>query len=104
MARHYKFTKKKQSMRGLIAFAGALLSVAAFVFVLADSFDKHGKGSVYLGSLGVLALIISFATLLLSSFAVKEEETYKFIPYAGFILSAISFLLWIALYVMGFLL
>lgn len=101
MARHFKFTRKKRSKKGLIALIGALFSGASFFYVVTNSFRHRGEGSVYLGSLGVFALFVSFAMLLISYQSTKEEDTYKLEPYLSLVLSIVTFFAWMALYMMG---
>lgn len=101
MARHFKFTRKKRSKKGVIALIGAIFSGVSFFYVVSESFHHRGEGSVYLGSLGVLSLFISFAMLLLSYQSTKEEDTYKFEPYFSLGLSIVTFFAWMALYMMG---
>lgn len=102
--KHYKFTKRKKSVRGIIALLLAVTAAVIFVLAVSEAFHKNGNGSVYLGSAGVLSLLFSVTSFVLAVLAVKEEDTFKTIPYAGLVLSIIMSLLWTAMYVVGFLL
>lgn len=101
---HYKFTKKKKSVRGIIAVLLSVASAASFVVMVINSFELDGGGSIYLGSAGVLSLLFSIAALVLSFFSIKEEDTFKAIPYTGFVFSIITTLVWALVYGVGFLL
>lgn len=102
--KHYKFTKRKKSVRGIIALFLSAASAVIFALVVVEAFKVDGNGSVYLGSVGVFSLLLSVASFVLAVLAVKEEDTFKTIPYVGLALSVIMSLLWVAVYVAGFLL
>lgn len=101
---HYKFTKRKKSVRGICALVLAVAAIAIFVAVVAESFHKSGNGSVYLGSAGVLSLLISVCALVLSVIAVKEEDTFKTVPYISLVCSVIITGVWGVVYAAGFIL
>lgn len=99
--RSYKFTEKKQSKRGIAAFVLAVISLAVFAFVVADSYHNRGGGSMYLGSAGVASMIIGMVSFVLALKSLREENSFKLFPYMATVTSFLSTGIWIALYVVG---
>lgn len=104
MKKHYKFTKKKRSLRGMIAILLSAASAVVFVAAVMSAFESRGNGSVYWGSAGVLSMLFAVSAFVFAVLAVKEEDTFKTIPYAGLVCSVIVSAAWIMVYVVGFLL
>ena len=102
--KHYKFTKRKKSVRGSLALILAVGAILILAVTVMESFHKGGNGSVYLGSAGVLALLISVCALILAILAVKEEDTFKTVPYISLVCSVLITGVWAAIYAAGFLL
>lgn len=101
--KHYKFTHKKKSVRGILAILFSIAAAVIFVVTVTASFQKKGNGSVYLGSMGILSLLFSITAFVLAILAVKEKETFRAIPYTGLGFSIFVLLIWIAVYTVGFL-
>jgi hypothetical protein len=100
--RSYKFTEKTHSKRGAAALMLALLSLVVFVFVVMDSFYSRGSGSMYLGSAGVAAMLLSIVALVEACKSLGDENSYKVFPLAGLFFSILAVGVWIALYAAGF--
>ena len=96
----YKFTEKAQSKKGIAAFFLAVLSIAIFIYVIVNSFHHGGNGSMYLGSAGVSSMLVA---LVLAVMSLREEESFKLFPYMSTVLSFLAAGMWIAIYVIGFL-
>ena len=100
----YKFTEKKQSKRGIIAFCIAMVSIGIFCYVVWNSYSHDGAGSMYLGSAGVASMLLSIVAFVISVLSLKEEDSFKVFPYLSFICSFLAMGTWIGLYVVGFML
>ena len=98
----YKFTKKKHSKRGMLACALAAASIFALIYMIAVSFLQDGNGNVYLGSAGVLALIVAAASFVEAIRSLREEDTFRAIPAASMALSVLAAGAWIFVYALGF--
>ncbi len=101
---HYKFTGKKHSKRGMLSGTLAAASIFALLFVLRSSFLQQGNGSVYLGSVGVLALVVAIIAFVQAVKSLREEDTFRAFPVLSLILSFVATGAWIALYTAGFVL
>lgn len=102
--RSYKFTEKKRSVKGAISCVGAVLSLILLVVMVVQAVGMAGNGGGYLGSVGIVALFIGVASFVEAVQAVQEKDTFRSLPYAGVVLSAVATVLWIALYLLGSLL
>lgn len=103
-SRNFKFTEKKKSIRGAVSCGGAVLSLILLAVMITEAVGMAGNGGGYLGSIGVIALFIGVASFIEAVQAVQEKDTFRTLPYAGVVLSAVATVLWIALYLLGSLL
>ena len=98
----YKFTDKTQSKRGILSFVLAAISIAVFMVVILLSFQNRGNGTMYLGSAGVSSMLLSVVAFVLAMISLGEENSYKIFPYLATVLSFLSLGIWVALYIVGF--
>lgn len=97
----YKFTEKTQSKRGITALLLAGISLAVLVFVIINSFQNRGAGSMYLGSAGVAAMLVGVVAVVLAIGSLREENSFKLFPYMATVMAFLATGVWIALYVVG---
>ncbi|MGN0482568.1 MAG: DUF6142 family protein [Lachnospiraceae bacterium] len=100
--RNYKFTAKKQSKKGITATVLSGVSLASLILAVEQSFVKKGNGSVYLGSVGLLALFLSVSALIVAVNGYKEEDKFRFFLNLGTFLSLLSTVIWVGIYGYGF--
>ncbi len=98
----YKFTEKSQSKKGIISFSVAAVLVLLYLIFVFLSFKEAGNLSTYYGSVGVLAMIFSIVTLIVSITSLLEEDTFKLFPRMAIGTSILAVFLWVGTYVMGF--
>ena len=91
-----------QSKKGIVAFFLAVLSIAIFIYVIVNSFHHGGNGSMYLGSAGVSSMLVALVAVVLAVMSLREEESFKLFPYMSTVLSFLAAGMWIAIYVIGF--
>lgn len=58
---------------------------------------------MYLGSAGVTSMLIAVVAFAFAVMSLREEESFKLFPYLGTVLSFLAAGVWIAVYVIGFL-
>lgn len=97
----YKFTEKKHSKRGIAATVTAVLLLSVYVTFLVLSFRGAGSLSVYYGSAGVFAMLLSFAGVVFAAGSMREENSFQFFPRLGLFLSMLSVACWVGTYTLG---
>lgn len=100
---HHKFRGKHLSKRGIAGLLLAVLSLALGIGMVAVSFLHQGSSSVYLGSGGVLSMLLALTAFILAVGSLREENSYKGIPVAASLMSGLALCSWIGVYVLGFL-
>ena len=99
--RRYKFTEKTWSKRGIVALIMALLSLIGLVAMAISSFQSAGNLSVYIACYGILAWMLAIVALVLAIRSLKEEDTFRMIPYISTVISVLAVLAWSAIYIGG---
>lgn len=98
----YKFTEKSHSKQGIRALVMALTSIVIAIAVVVISFQNAGNASVYIGSAGLFSMLLSLVALVIGIRSLREEESYKIFPGLGTFFSAVAFLGWLTVYIVGF--
>lgn len=99
--RKYKFTEKTLSKRGIAALSLAVISLVSCVVMTMMAFKKAGALNIYVACYGILAAIMAVVALILSIVSLREENSYRTIPYAATFLSIVGVLVWSAIYIGG---
>ena len=99
---NYKFTEKTHSKRGIVSFSISVVAILLYLIFVYLSFKGAGTLSMYYGSIGVFAMLLSVVALVTSIISLYEEDTFKIFPRLGFGTSIIASLCWIGTYVIGF--
>ena len=97
----YKFAHKKHSTKGKVSLALALLSFVAAVGMVICSIQSGGKATVYIGSSGLLALMLTAVSFILGLSSLSGED-YKLFSVLGSVSSGLMLAGWVAVYVLGF--
>ena len=92
--RSYKFTKKKHSFLGLIAFGLACVILMIYGIFIYLSYKDGGNLSAYYGGAGVLVMLASVVTLIIAILSLKEENSFQLFPRMAVGLSGISIFCW----------
>lgn len=100
-AHNYKFSGKVHSKKGIAGLVLALLSGVFAIVLITLSFLSKGNGSMYLGSGGVLALLLSVTSLLLAVQGLREENSYRFFPLLALGFGLLTLAGWSAVYAAG---
>ena len=63
----YKFTEKTHSKRGMVATGLAAALLVLYIVFIHFAFRADGKLSMYYGSAGVMAMLVSVITLVIAA-------------------------------------
>lgn len=99
----YKFTEKKHSRCGIMALLLSILLMGLYISIILYSFVQQGNVSMYIGSVGVVAMLLSVTGFGLSIKSCREEESYPLFPRLSLVWSMCSLLLWFGTYMFGWL-
>lgn len=98
---NFKFTDKRHAKRGIASMVLAVLSLAVFGGLIFVSFRMKGNGGVYIGSLGLTALIMNFVGLYEGIISFRETDKYYLFSKLGSILNVIIMVVWVSVFLMG---
>lgn len=79
----------------------AVVSLISFVIMTVLAFKSAGALNIYVACYGILAAIMAIVSLIVSIVSLREENTYRTIPYASTFLSIVAVLIWGAVYIGG---
>lgn len=97
----YDFTKQNHSVRGRISvlFGGISLGLLAVSSVC--SLLLHGKGGIYLGAMGLLAMGLSMYGFVLGLKSFSEKNRNLFWCKIGAVGNGILMVAWLSLFLIG---
>lgn len=99
----FRFTEKTHSKRGIAAFLLAAALVALYAFFVVWAYWKDSALSMYFGSAGVAAFLLSLAAFFLAVASMREESSYMLYPRLALLTSLLALLCWGGTYVWGLL-
>ena len=86
MRRHYIFTDKRESKKGILsAMLGAMSLISVFLTVY-FTWQNHGTAYVRYGVVTLLCLIFSVAGLVIGIMAKLEEDKFYLFAWIGIVL------------------
>ena len=97
----YKFTNKKQSVRGIISTIYLVLALGLVVYAIVLSFNAKGNAGVEIGALGMEALLVSAAGIAMGVYGFKEEDVFLRFPWIGTVVNTIVCLFLIGTVLVG---
>ena len=80
------------------------ISAVIFGTVVWFAYQSRGSVSMYLGSAGVASMLLGVVAFVLAIISLREENSFKFFPYLATLSSFLMTGVWVALYVVGFIL
>ncbi len=97
-----KFSNKSHAVNGIISTIVGVISVGIMIVLIIISYMNRGNAGVYVGAIGLSALVMSVVGLILGIKSFSERECYYLFSKIGSIINAIIILIWISIYVIGF--
>lgn len=88
----YKFTNKKQSVRGIVSSIFLVIAIGMIVYAIVLSFKAKGNAGAEIGALGMEALLVSVMGIIMGIYGFKEEEVFLRFPWIGTVGNTIVFL------------
>ena len=100
--RSYKFTEKKHSKLAIGSLITGAISGIVLAMFLVQAFRTKGNASVYYGSMGILAMSGTIASLIASLLSLREDKVFKILPISAVIINGILVVAWAVVYFIGF--
>lgn len=97
----YKVLKKKHSARGILSSVLAGISLLLFLASLFCSLVFHGNGGLYLGAMGLIAIVLSVYGFILGLQSLGERERDLLYCKVGALGNGVLMVVWLALFLMG---
>lgn len=98
----FRFTEKRHSKKGVISMLCAIVLVIAYFLFVGRAYQTGGTLSMYYGSAGIVAILLSGVNMSFSVMSLMEENSYMVFPRISFAMSALAILFWLGTYIMGF--
>lgn len=99
--KNYKFTDKQHSTEGIIS---TILAAPALIFLISGiviSFQNKGNGSIVVGLLGFLAMVISVAGFIIGLKSFKKEDVFFLFSYIGIIINTVIWFVMLCVIMVG---
>ncbi len=90
------------SRSGWIGLACGLASALLFLVVVVLSYRRAGEALFYVGSIGLIALVLSLGGMVLGIIGIREEKARPIPPRIALVIGAGMSVLLAALYIYGF--
>lgn len=99
--KHYKFTNKKTSRRGVGSTILFFCALAAIFYGIYLSFQAHGNGGTLVGVMGFGGLLLATAGLVLGLNSLKDEEVFHTFSWIGSVGNAVIWFFVLLLIMIG---
>lgn len=99
--RMYSFAEKKQSKRGITSTVLGVVSLIILLALIYIAFFTKGNGGLYLGSVGLLSIVLAIAGISYGLWSFREKDVYYTFSQAGSILNGCILAAWIFMVVIG---
>lgn len=100
--RMYKFTEKRHSRRAIVSFAVSSVLLIVYLAFVYLAYSRTEGVSAYYGSIGVMAMLVSVVSLIVSATSFIDEDSFQLFPRLSLITSILSTLCWVGTYILGF--
>jgi hypothetical protein len=99
--RKYKFTNKKHSVGGVLSTLMALVAIGLIVVSIVISFKARGEGGAEVGTLSLMALVVSVFGLIMGLLSYREIDRDNSFSFMGSLLNGIITILLVMLLFVG---
>lgn len=99
--RMYSFAEKRHSQKGILSTVLGGLSFLILCVLMYISFFSAGNGGVWLGAVGMTAIVLAALGLVSGLMSFRERDVFYFFSKTGSILSGVMLAIWIFFYLIG---
>lgn len=99
--RMYSFAEKKQSKRGITSTVLGVISLIILLVLVYIAFFTGGQGGIYLGSIGLLSIVLAIAGISYGLWSFRERDVYYAFSQVGSVLNGCILAAWIFMVMIG---
>lgn len=99
--RTYKFTEKSHSKRAIASFVVASMMFILYLVFVYLAYKGDGGLSTYYGSVGVMAMLLSVVSFIISITTFGEEDSFQMFPRLSLLMSVLASVCWVGTYISG---
>ncbi len=96
------YTDKKHALKGMIATVMAVMAFLLFAVIIFLSYKQRGQAKIWIGSMALFSILLSFVGFILGLMSFKGEDNYKLFSQLGSFLNVFVLVLWAMIYLIGF--
>lgn len=100
-SKSYKFSDKVHPIKGILSFAFAIFAIVSFFLTSYLSYTAKGNAGIFIGLVGVTALLFCVAGVVLALMALRQKDIHYRFPVAGGILCAVMLIGYAMMYTLG---
>lgn len=97
----YKFSNKHHSGKGILSLAFGVGACIMLVALIVIASKMHGKGSIYLGSSGLVSMMFSLIGFVIGVIGFFDSDCYKLFPRIGVIFNMVMLMVWASIFMIG---
>jgi hypothetical protein len=97
----YSFTEKRHSKGGIVSTIFSMVSLLIFFSLAVVSFFMKGEGGIYLGTIGLSAMVLSICGFIMGLASFSEEDTIYFFSKLGSVLGGLIMVGWLSIILFG---
>lgn len=96
-----QLTDKRHPVSGMIAVLLAMVSVILFIALCFISSESHGNAGIFVGLAGIFCFLLSVAAFVLAWAALRRENIRPVFPTIAALISGLSVVFYMVLYILG---
>lgn len=97
-----RFSSRKQSVKGIMAFVIAVFAVIASAALIITVTGSGGTSGILTGVLALLLMLISAAGFVLALKALYERDVLSVLPVTALLLNGFVVIFYLCMYIIGF--
>ena len=97
----YKFSDKSHSLKGIFSTVFGVISFLMLLALIWVSAKAKGQGSIYIGSIGLTALIVNIIGLVMGLLGFLESDRYKLFARIGSVWNLLILVGWVSIIMIG---
>lgn len=98
---HVQFTNKGYSHKGITSLVMSVCSLVWLIYAVCRTFQMGEYAERLLGGVGMLALVLQIAALVLGIRSMHEEDVFRGIPKVSVVVAVVLLVIWTAIYGLG---